>query len=269
MAVYMRLFRPFGRSQHDTIFLRISLTDDFLIYSPTSLSARSKSSPRPRSRTDLSHNGSVWELVTPSGTISPRSLEVYKVPKVRAHEKWRRDKIYNETRARQWGNLDWHNATDTTLRGDIGVRPASVSRCLAQSQVPPAQKHPSDHTNLFFGYLFSRFSNDAIFSIFRTDGMSRIAGLVGWWGGLMVGWRFTDLMHTVRYRVGFDLQGVHMGQEIAQWKKIVACNELWIHVANQWCEECSALKAVNHLQNNKSNMRTKNPSRTDSLHSDG
>lgn len=91
----------------------------FLITRATRLSARSKSSPERRSRTDPSHNGSVSALVTPSGKMTQSKVE--------EDLKWTNYALSN-------GN--WHDHhIDTTQRGDIGVRPASVSRQLAPGTI--------------------------------------------------------------------------------------------------------------------------------------
>lgn len=47
-----------------------TVANSILFYSPKSHSAPSRSLPEPKSKTDPSHNGSVWGLVTPSGMFT-------------------------------------------------------------------------------------------------------------------------------------------------------------------------------------------------------
>lgn len=76
--------------------------------SPTNPSAPSKSSPRPRSRTDPSRNGSACGRATPSG--NPPYFSPYNFHPRRS--------FYDAER----------NRTDTTPREDIGARRASAFR---------------------------------------------------------------------------------------------------------------------------------------------
>ena len=107
-------------------------------------SVRSKSWREPRSKTDQSLNGSDWELVTPSGTIFNTTL-CTRADCILLHYYWISRKWI--AKAGIGTNADWNTWIDTTQRGDIGVRPASVSRQL------PLHDHLSQTTSIISSRL--------------------------------------------------------------------------------------------------------------------
>ncbi|KAI4237371.1 MAG: hypothetical protein LQ349_001900 [Xanthoria aureola] len=89
-----------------------------VVDSPTNLSAQSKSSPKPRSKTVPYRNGFVYERAIPSGR-SPIHTVV--------SSEWR---IKVSLSVRGW--LIDAGIAGTTQSEDIGARPASASKYIAQ-----------------------------------------------------------------------------------------------------------------------------------------
>jgi hypothetical protein len=106
---------------------------DFLANRATSLSARSRSSPRRRSRTAPFPNGFASERTTPSGTIISPECSISRDTHLRAQGRFvqRGGILYGN--ANVW--TDKHDSAVTTLSEGTGARLVSASKCNATTQL--------------------------------------------------------------------------------------------------------------------------------------
>jgi len=186
-------------------------TDDCIsTYRATSHSARKSSSREPRSKTDLSHNGSVYELVTQSGMASLRlPIPHHSLRTLNRGRGWMGAKHSSD-----WTGTDSVWIIDTMQRGDIGVRPASVSKQLASVRSKPrpilfihlrllVETFPS-HTIPIMSPLFC-----------LHERLGRWKGCFEWvWGGsckVFVCWEDIDGWMVVHDWDGAFLEGVPLG----------------------------------------------------------